>query len=126
VLFSAFLDTSKITVGRTMVFSVDLAVSSTGYTIDNKLWLDQHVEGEYLFRNTVVIRATQTAEGWNLRYVFADERSSESLGTLAGRDGGDYLIPLSSQKGFKGQLRLAVTRVAVAAELVGEAIGAGR
>lgn len=125
VLFSAFLDTSKITVGRTMVFSVDLAVSSTGYTIDNKLWLDQHVEGEYLFRNTVVIRATQAADGWNLRYVFADERSSESQGTLAGRDGADYLIPLSSPKGFKGQLRLTVTRVAVAAELAGQLAGAG-
>jgi hypothetical protein len=108
-----------------MVFSVDLAVSSTGYTIDNKLWLDQHVEGEYLFRNTVVIRATQAADGWNLRYVFADERSSESQGTLAGRDGADYLIPLSSPKGFKGQLRLTVTRVAVAAELAGQLAGAG-
>ena len=126
VLFSAFLDTSKITVGRTMVFSVDLAVSTTGYTVDNKLWLDQHVEGEYLFRNTVVIRATQAADGWNLRYVFADDRSSESLGTLAARDGEGYLIPLSSPKGFKGQLRLSVTRVAVAAELAEAAIGAGR
>ena len=74
----------------------------------------------------MVIRATQTAEGWNLRYVFADERSSESQGTLAGRDGEDYMIPLSSPKGFKGQLRLAVTRVAVAAELAEAAIGAGR
>ena len=73
-----------------------------------------------------MIRATQAADGWNLRYVFADDRSSESLGTLAARDGEGYLIPLSSPKGFKGQLRLSVTRVAVAAELAEAAIGAGR
>ena len=111
VLFSAFLDTSKITVGRTMVFSVELTVSTTGYTIDNKLWLDGHVEGEYLFRDTLVIRATQSGDGWNVRYLFADERSSEALGTLAVQEGDAYVIPVSSQKGFKGQLRLMVQRV---------------
>lgn len=110
VLFSAFLDTSKITSGRTLVFSVELTVSTTGYTIDNKLWLDGHVEGEYLFRDTLVIRATQSGDSWNLRYLFADERSSEALGTLAAQEGGAWVIPVSSQKGFKGQLRLTVLR----------------
>jgi hypothetical protein len=114
MLFSAFLDTSKITAGRTVVFSLELAVSTTGYTIDNKLWLDNHVEGEYLFRDTLVIKATPSDDGWNLRYLYADERSSEATGTLATRDGEDYLIPLSSQKGFKGTLRLAVQKVPVA------------
>ncbi|MBZ0134678.1 MAG: hypothetical protein K8D98_02025, partial [Rhodanobacter sp.] len=110
VLFSAFLDTSKITSGKTVVFSVELTVSTTGYTIDNKLWLDKHVEGEYLFRDTLVVRATQTDEGWNLRYLLVDEQSSESLGTLVEpQDDGGYLIPLSSQKGFQGRLRLAVS-----------------
>ena len=110
VLFSAFLDTSKITSGKTVVFSVELTVSTTGYTIDNKLWLDKHVEGEYLFRDTLVVRATQTDEGWNLRYLLVDEQSSESLGTLVEPQGdGDYLIPLSSQKGFQGRLRLVVS-----------------
>lgn len=111
VLFSAFLDTTKITVGRTVVFSIELTVSTTGYTIDNKTWLDNHVEGEYLYRNTLVIKATPTEDGWNVRYVPADDRSSEMLGTLAERDDADYLIPLSSQKGFKARLRLGVQRL---------------
>ena len=111
VLFSAFLDTSKITLGHTMVFSVELTVSTTGYTIDNKLWLDGHVEGEYLFRDTLVIRATQSGDGWNVRYLFADERSSEAVGTLAAKEGDVYVVPVSSQKGFKGQLRLTVQRM---------------
>ena len=111
VLFSAFLDTSKITVGRTFVFSVELTVSTTGYIIDNKLWLDGHPEGEYLFRDTVVIRATQRGDGWNMRYLFADERSSKALGKLATQEGDTCAIPVSSQKGFKGQLRLTLQRM---------------
>lgn len=114
VLFSAFLDTSKITSGNTVVFSVELTVSTTGYTIDNKLWLDKHVEGEYLFRDTVVVRATRSGDGWNVRYVLADEQSSEGLGTLVESRPEGYLIPLSSQKGFKGRLRLTVQRPAPA------------
>ncbi|MEO7052296.1 MAG: hypothetical protein ABI128_11600 [Rhodanobacter sp.] len=46
MLFSALLDTSKITVRCTLVFSVFLRVSSTGCSIDNKLWLDGHGAGE--------------------------------------------------------------------------------
>ena len=115
VLFSAFLDTTKITVGRTVVFSLELAISTTSYTIDNDLWLDTHVEGEYLFRNTLVIKATPADDGWNVRYVFADDRSSEMPGTLTERDGDDYLIPISSQKGFEGKLRLSVRRLSRAA-----------
>lgn len=45
VLFSVYLDTSKVTVGKTVVFSVELAVSTTGYTIDQKLWLDPPQKG---------------------------------------------------------------------------------
>jgi hypothetical protein len=88
---------------------VDLAVSTTGYTIDNKLWLDKHVEGEYLYRDTLVIKATRSGDGWNLRYLLADERSSEGLGTRVEPQDGSFLIPVSSSKGFKGRLRLAVT-----------------
>lgn len=124
VLFSAFLDTSKITVGRTMVFSVELTVSTTGYTIDNKLWLDSHIEGEYLFRNTLVIKATPSDDGWNVRYLFADDRSSEALGTLAAQDGDAYVIPLASQKGFKGQLRLAVQKVPPVASAIEPVVAA--
>ena len=110
-LFSVFLDTKKITVGKTVVFSLDLAVSTTGYTIDKKFWLDQHVEGEYLFRDTLTIKATQTQSGWNLRYLSADERWSEGVGTLIEQDGAYYYISLSSKKGFKGRLRLAMQKI---------------
>lgn len=54
-------------------------MATTGYTIDDKLWFDGHVDGEYVFRDTLVVRATQTDDGWNVRYWFPDERSSEAL-----------------------------------------------
>jgi len=112
-LFSVFLDTKRITTGRTLVFSLDLAVSTTGYTIDKKLWLDRHVEGEYLFRDTVTIKATHSQNGWSVRYTLTDEHWSEGTGTAAARAGEDFLIPLSSGKGFKGHLRLVVRHVRV-------------
>lgn len=113
VLFSAYLDTRNITVKRstTLVFSVELAVSTTDYEVDGFLFFDQHVPGEYLFRNTVVVRATMEEGGWKLRYVFADDNWSEKTGTLVENDAAGSFIPLTSAKGFKGKLRLAFSRV---------------
>lgn len=106
ILFSAYLDSSRITVGRSLVFAVDVAVSSTGYTIDGALWRDQHISGEYLYRNTITIRVTPGTSGWNVYYTFADDRWSESRGKKAGSDGTSFSIPLQSQKGFAATLVL--------------------
>ena len=108
VLFSTFLDTKRITVGQSLVFSVELAVSTTGYTIDGALWLDKHVEGEYLFRDTLTIRATRQRGAWTVRYIRTDERWGEGSGTSVAGDDPGFSIPLSSAKGFKGNLRLQV------------------
>jgi len=105
-LFSVFLDTRKITRGRTVVFSAELAVSTTGYTIDRALFLDTHIPGEYLFRDTVTVRATRDGDGWNVRYVLADERWGENRGRDVEEDDAGRFIPLSSSKGFKAKLRL--------------------
>src|SRR5690606_15354672 len=127
VLFSVFLDTSKITAGNTVVFSAELAVSTTGYTIDGKLFLKQHVAGEYLFRDTLTLRITPTTDGWNLRYLRTDERWSEGMGTLADWDGTHFWIALTSQKGFKARLRLDVQRIAPDPDAQGAVlVGAGR
>lgn len=114
MLFSVFLDSKKITLGRTLVFSLELAVSTTGYNINGILWLDQHVEGEYLFRDTLTIRVTHTADGFNVRYVSTDNKWSESTGTLADQVKAQYVIPLSSSKGFKGKMLLVVKSVEAA------------
>jgi len=105
-LFSVFLDTRKITTGRTIVFSVEVIVSSTDYVIDGVLFFDERVEGENLFRNTITIRATINSGSWNVRYVMADDNWSENRGRDVEKDEDGWYIPISSQKGFQGKLRL--------------------
>ncbi|MBK1885180.1 MULTISPECIES: esterase/lipase family protein [Marinobacter] len=112
MLFSAFLDSSKITVdrGRTMVMTVELAVSATDYFVDGAPWTEHRVEGEYLYRDTLTLKMTPTEDGWNLRYVTTDEQWSERGGSKAEQDGDNYLIPLASKKGFKAQLQVKLRR----------------
>lgn len=110
VLFSVFLDTTKITVGRTLVFGVELSVSSTEYEIDGFLFFDRSIPGEYLFRNTIVIRATPLEGRWKVRYNLTDDAWSDSRGHEAVSDDEGFFIPLQSAKGFKGQLRLTAKK----------------
>jgi hypothetical protein len=106
VLFSVFLDTRHNPKGsRSLVFSVDLAVSATGYEIDGFLF-DKHIPGEYLFRNTLTIRATSSDTGWDIRYSFMDDNWGESTRDVVKQDDKGLYIPLTSPKGFKGKLRL--------------------
>ncbi len=106
VPFSAFLDSARITTGRSLVFSVELAVSTTGYTIDGVLFLDKHIPGEYLFRDTVTVHATPGKDGWSVRYTLADEQWGEGRGRKAESDAGGFRIPLWTLKGFRAKLRL--------------------
>ncbi|HSH69349.1 MAG TPA: hypothetical protein VK997_05485 [Deferrisomatales bacterium] len=108
VLFSVFLDKANITVGRSLVFSVDLGVSTTGYEIDEFLFFDRHVAGEYLYRNTLTLRATADSEGWKVHYTLTDDAWSESRGRPVESDAQGLFVPLNSAKGFRGKLRLAV------------------
>lgn len=109
-MFSAFLQSKNITIGKTLVFSVDLAVSTTEYEIDGFLFFDQKIPGEYLYRNTVVIRVTSAADGMKVRYNFSDDSWGESAGSEINQDDKGMYIPLSSRKGFKAKLRLDVKR----------------
>ncbi len=110
-LFSLFLDTGRIAAGASIVFTADLGVSTTGYEVDGRLWFKRHIPGEYLFRNTVTIRATPADGGWRLYYNLADDAWSENARSAVEQDDRGYYIPLASKKGFSGRLRLeAVSR----------------
>lgn len=106
VLFSVFLDTRhKAKRSRSLVFSIDLSVSTTGYEIDEFLF-DKHIPGEYLFRNTLTIRATKSDTGWDIRYSFMDDNWGETAREEIRQDDKGLYIPLTSPKGFRGKLRL--------------------
>jgi hypothetical protein len=109
-MFSAFLQSKKITSGKSMVFSIDLTVSTTEYEIDEFLFLDQSIPGEFLFRNTVVIRVSSENDEFKVRYLFSDDSWGESRGSKIKQDDIGMYIPLLSKKGFKAKLRLKINR----------------
>ena len=108
VLFSVFLNKDLIKSGKTLVFSAELAVSTTGYQIENQLWFDEHIPGEFLFRDTISIRATEKTDDWTIRYVLTEDSWGENRGKKLEEDNHGLFIPLKSRKGFKGKLRLQI------------------
>ncbi|WP_234571590.1 lipase family alpha/beta hydrolase [Rhodohalobacter sp. 614A] len=108
VLFSVFLDSSKITHGRTLVFTIDLVVRTTEYRIDRILFLEERIPEENLYREKLTVRATITNDGWNIRYIPTDEEWGEKRGKNIQSDGNGVYIPLSSRKGFEAKLYLDI------------------
>ena len=105
-----------------MAFSIELAVSNAGYEIDGALFLKQHIPGEYLFRNTLVLFAKQDGGEWKLRYVWADEHWATGPKTgaevlalgrkaigIAQQAPSAFSIPLASAKGFRAALQIALS-----------------
>ncbi len=109
VLFSVFLDTRRIQMGRTLVVAADLAVRSTEFKVDGFWFLNQRIPDENLYREKLVLRATRGDQGWALRYIAADERWGEGRGSDLERDGQGWYVPLASPKGFRARLYLTVS-----------------
>ncbi|MBS0215560.1 MAG: hypothetical protein JSR50_07350 [Proteobacteria bacterium] len=122
-LFSVFLDTSKITAGSEVAFSIDLAVSNAGYEVDGALFLKQHIPGEYLFRDTLVLFAKRDDAGsWKLRYVWTGQNWATGTKTPADlvqlgqqaigitqQDPSVFSIPVKSNKGFGAMLNISLS-----------------
>ena len=124
ILFSVFLDTSKIMAGSEVAFSIEIAVSNAGYEIDGALFLKQHIPGEYLFRDTLVLFAKRDDAGeWKLRYVWTGQNwatgpkatadlqqlSQKSIG-IAQQDPTVFTVPVQSDKGFRADLNIALAK----------------
>ncbi len=123
VLFSVFLDTRNILAGAELAFSIDIAVATAGYEIDDALVFKTHIPAEYLFRDTLVLYAKADAAGnWGLRYVWADSRWASGPKTTAEKsdtdsdriaalhpDSDTFQVPLKSTKGFDATLSISVS-----------------
>ena len=123
VLFSVFLDTRNILAGSEIAFSIDLAVATAGYEIDDALIFKTHIPGEYLFRNALVLYAKADADGnWSLRYVWSDSNwasgpksDADKLDVDSSRiaalhpDSDTFEIPVKSDKGFDAMLNISVS-----------------
>lgn len=115
-LFSAFLSAAARTKsGRgPLVFSLDLRVLVPEYEIDGFLMFDDHIEGSYLYRDTLTIEAVPPKageEGWRVRYGYDSNtpgRATREAEAVAGEGVVAYRIPVSSSSrpGMEATLEL--------------------
>ncbi|MDT8429115.1 MAG: hypothetical protein RQ757_10160, partial [Pseudomonadales bacterium] len=75
VLCSVFLDSSKISAGQTMEFTLILAVRSTDYLVRRGL-RQERIPAESLYTGSITLKASKHGAGWRLRYVLSDEEWS--------------------------------------------------
>jgi hypothetical protein len=101
VLFNVFLDMNQSQTGTSLSFSMDLCVRVPQYEIDGFLFLKDHYEGLYLYRDTVILEATPPSGAnatWVFEYSFANDRASGRTPAAIVRDSGGALtfeIPIS-------------------------------
>jgi hypothetical protein len=55
---------------RSLAYSLTLGVRVPDYEIDRKLWVDEHYEGGYLFRDAVIVEITPPTDStsWKIQY----------------------------------------------------------
>ena len=119
-LSSVFLaNRAKVVPSRpTLAYSFYLGVRVPDYEVDNSLWIDEHYEGSYLFRNTIVVEITPPAQAggqWFVSYDWQDEgctlpatpidAQALATGAVAVR------IPFGNDAnpGIKGEIRFVIS-----------------
>jgi hypothetical protein len=123
-LFSAFLSLkARVNPDRdSLGFAIDLRVLVPEYEIDKKLWLDDHYEGGYVFRDKINLEAIPVKAGpaepdWILRYGFDSLAPNQTQADRVAKsalvpEGVAFTIPLDSKTspGLKGKLLLKASK----------------
>ncbi len=117
-LFSTFLDGGQRVNNRrrSLGFSVDLGVRVPEYEVDNTLWLDDHYEGGYLYRDKINLEATPDADGsWRLRFGFDSKTPNKATRPAARKEtdtGLEFRIPIGqrTKPGIDAELVLTTRR----------------
>jgi len=103
-----------------LAYAMTLGVRAPDYEIDRKLWINEHYEGGYLFRNAVVLNMTppdKAGEKWKITYSWqgtTTNLTAEEIDTKTMKGGKvEVKIPLPSDgktsPGLDGQLRFVVS-----------------
>ena len=110
-----------------LAYSVYLGIRVPDYEIDRKLWVNEHYEGSYLFRNSIVLEMVPPSEKeteWKVKYGWQDTGFSvadEKIDAKAIRGGKvEVVIPFYSKSspeinaklstpGISGKLRFVVS-----------------
>ncbi|MBL9172119.1 MAG: hypothetical protein JNL10_01170 [Verrucomicrobiales bacterium] len=118
LLFNVFLDRDQSqTGGKTLAFAADLCVRVPEYQVDGFLFLKNHFEGGYLFRDLLNLEATPPAtsqDEWKFMYQFASQRDEPWKEAAIVKNTAEDLtfeIPVEQPKppGIKARLRITTT-----------------
>lgn len=103
---------------RSLAYSVYLGIRVPDYEVERKLWVNEHYEGSYLFRNSIILEMTPPTENeieWKVKYGWQGVGFSQADERIDPRKirGGkvEVLIPFSSETapGVSGKLRLVIS-----------------
>jgi len=103
---------------RSLAYSLSLGVRVPDYEIDRMLWINEHYEGGYLFRNAIILELVppeEEAGRWKVKYAWQDKGSSIADTNIDAKSirGGkvEVSIPFDSETtpGIKGKLRFVVS-----------------
>lgn len=118
-LSSVFLANRERVKGkRDLAYRLDLGIRVPDYEIDRKLWVNEHYEGSYLFRNSIALALTppsDTAQEWRIKYGWQDQGFSQADEKINPQDttGGkvEVVIPFESKTtpGVTGNLRFVIS-----------------
>jgi hypothetical protein len=114
VLFNLFLDMGQSQTGTSVAFAMDLCVRVPGYEVDGLLFLKDHFEGGYLFRDTLILEATPPSplnDQWIFEYWFANQQERQRQKAAIVENTEDALtfeIPIEQPHppGIKARLRV--------------------
>jgi hypothetical protein len=114
MLFNVFLDMKQRVdpTRNSLAFSADICVRVPEYTIDGFLFLKNHFEGGYLFRDLLTIEATPPAtanDAWKIEYRFANQGNEPKQAEIVDtEDMLSFEVPIEQLKrpGIKATLRV--------------------
>ena len=113
LLFNVFLDTAQSQTGSSVSFGLDLCVRVPEYQVDGLLFLKDHYEGGYLYRDNVILEATPPTKdsNWVFEYSTASQRKRGRQPAKIVRDDADertFEIPIVQPEppGIRARLRV--------------------
>lgn len=105
--------------GKTLAYSLTLGIRVPDYEVNRKFWPDQHYEGGYLFRESVVIEMTSLQEkdaNWKITYDWHNDKLGKGVRQLDPRKLMSEGIPpltlpfdSNSTPGIGGELRFVLS-----------------
>jgi hypothetical protein len=102
---------------RSLAYSMVLGIRVPDYEIDRRLWINEHFEGGYLYRDAVVVELLppdQETDPWHIEYDWQSDNLGKASRPLDPKElaGGkvEVLIPFESttRPGITGRVRFVV------------------